>query len=287
MPVYNGARYLRGALEALEAQTFSDFELVISDNASTDGTDDICREFAARDPRIRYVRHSQTREASANFTFALHEARAGYFMWAAHDDLWSPNLVAPLHHAMQQSPRAVSAQGECVLIGSDGRELRRGLPNPAMGAPAARTRVVRVMRYGAADRYNNMFIYGLHRTPLLQRFGIRPVRFARPGESRYNEVPLMFALAATGAMIVVPGAQFCSRLHAAQYSQRSERGVPFGDLLRLEFGLLASVPGAVWRGSRSMTATASAAAVAAAVRAAYLAGLAKPRLGFAGRPDER
>jgi glycosyltransferase involved in cell wall biosynthesis len=281
MPVYNGEPYLRGALEALVAQTFDDLELVISDNASTDATEAICRAFAARDPRIRYIRRAATTEASANFTSVLDEARAPYFMWAAHDDLWSANLVTALHGALERSPRAVSAQGECVLIDAAGQELQRGVPSPGMAAPSAARRVARVMRYGLADRYNNMFTYGLHRTPLVRRFGIRPVLFSRRGESRYNELPLVFALAAAGPMVAVPGAQFLSRVHAAQYGQRSERDVPMRDLLRLEAGLIASLPGAVWRGSRSVSACLTAVSVVGAVRAKYLVGLARTRLGGA------
>jgi len=66
MPVYNGERYLRLALDALLAQTYRDFTVVISDNASTDGTPAICREYADRDPRVRYVRQSENLGAAGN-----------------------------------------------------------------------------------------------------------------------------------------------------------------------------------------------------------------------------
>lgn len=88
MPVYNGARYIREALDTLVAQTYTDLELIISDNASTDATEGICREYAARDPRIKYVRQSRNRGVIVNFQFALAEAVGEYFMWAAYDDKW-------------------------------------------------------------------------------------------------------------------------------------------------------------------------------------------------------
>ena len=94
MPVYNGEKYIREALDSLLAQTFTDFELIISDNASTDGTEAICREYAARDPRIRYVRQSENRGPTANFHFVLDEAVGEYFMWAAYDDLWGNHFLA-------------------------------------------------------------------------------------------------------------------------------------------------------------------------------------------------
>lgn len=93
MPVYNGAQYIREALDSLLAQTFTDFELIISDNASTDATQSICEQYASRDPRICYVRQVENKGAVANFRFVLDCARADLFMWAAYDDLWAPNYL--------------------------------------------------------------------------------------------------------------------------------------------------------------------------------------------------
>jgi glycosyltransferase involved in cell wall biosynthesis len=93
MPVYNGAQYIREALDSLLAQTFTDFELIISDNASTDNTQAICEEYARRDSRIRYVRQSENIGATSNFSFVLNQARSDLFMWAAHDDLWAPDFL--------------------------------------------------------------------------------------------------------------------------------------------------------------------------------------------------
>lgn len=93
MPVYNGERDIREALDSLLAQTFDDFELIISDNASTDGTEALCREYVVRDPRIRYIRQPANLGATANFKFVLDEARGEYFMWAACDDTRSPDFI--------------------------------------------------------------------------------------------------------------------------------------------------------------------------------------------------
>jgi len=93
MPVYNGEAFIREALDSLLAQTFTDFELIISDNASTDGTEAICREYAAKDARIRYVRQAENRGGIPNFQFVLDEAVGEYFMWAAADDVWLPNFI--------------------------------------------------------------------------------------------------------------------------------------------------------------------------------------------------
>lgn len=93
MPVFNGEKYIREALDSLLAQTFTDFELIISDNASTDGTEAICREYVKKDPRIRYVRQPENRGGAANFWFLLDEAWSEYFIWAACDDIRSHDYL--------------------------------------------------------------------------------------------------------------------------------------------------------------------------------------------------
>ena len=93
MPVYNGEPFISEALDSLLDQTFTDFELIISDNASTDSTEAICRQYAAKDSRIRYVRQAENLGAPANFQFVLDQAVGKYFMWAAADDLQTPNYI--------------------------------------------------------------------------------------------------------------------------------------------------------------------------------------------------
>lgn len=93
MPVYNGEKYLRGALDSLLSQTFSDFELIISDNASTDNSGSICLEYASKDNRIRYIRQPDNIGAAANFKFVFDATRGEYFMWAACDDVRSSDFI--------------------------------------------------------------------------------------------------------------------------------------------------------------------------------------------------
>lgn len=93
VPVYNGEASLRSALDSILQQSFTDFELIISDNASTDGTKAICQEYASKDQRIRYIRQSENIGAMLNFKFVLDQAQAPYFMWAACDDVRSPDFL--------------------------------------------------------------------------------------------------------------------------------------------------------------------------------------------------
>lgn len=93
MPVYNAASCIRESLESLLGQSYKNFELIISDNASTDNTEKICRSYAKKDKRIRYIRQKENIGAVNNFNFVLKEAQGKYFMWAADDDLWDRNYI--------------------------------------------------------------------------------------------------------------------------------------------------------------------------------------------------
>jgi glycosyltransferase involved in cell wall biosynthesis len=93
MPVYNGENFIKEAIDSLLAQTFKDFELIISDNASTDRTEEICREYAAKDRRIRYYRNEQNLGAAQNHNCVFELSRGEYFKWAAHDDLCAPKFL--------------------------------------------------------------------------------------------------------------------------------------------------------------------------------------------------
>ncbi len=122
MPVYNGEPYLRETLDLILAQTFGDFELIISDNASTDRTEQICRAYAARDGRIRYFRNETNIGAAKNYNgaFAL-SSGAPYFKWAASDDLCAPEYLARCVEVLDSSPAVVLAYPKTKIIDEHGR----------------------------------------------------------------------------------------------------------------------------------------------------------------------
>lgn len=123
LPVYNGERFITGALDTLLSQNFTDFELIISDNASTDGTEAICRQYAARDARIRYVRQSENRGAIANFQFVLDAAVGSYFMWAAADDRQKPEFVETMVRILDDNPSFAGAMSDVENHDEDGTLL--------------------------------------------------------------------------------------------------------------------------------------------------------------------
>lgn len=123
MPLYNSARYVREALDALLAQDYANFELIISDNASTDATEDICREYAARDGRIRYVRAESNMGAVWNFRRVFELSRGEYFMWASFDDLRAPQYLSRCVEALEAQPEAVMCCTDIQIIDDDGRAV--------------------------------------------------------------------------------------------------------------------------------------------------------------------
>lgn len=121
MPVYNAAAYLERALSSLAAQSFSDFNLLISDNASTDSTPEILQDWAARDPRIEIVRQRENIGAVKNFKYVLENSKSPWFMFAAHDDKWSSNYIEALYKKTLEQPATDLVVPRVVFFYPDGR----------------------------------------------------------------------------------------------------------------------------------------------------------------------
>lgn len=111
LPTYNRARALRRAVESVLAQDFRDIELVISDNASTDETESLCREFAARDSRVRYIRQPFNRGLTPNYMATLESARGEYFLWLSDDDWLDTAYVSSCLRALEEGRGYVSVCG--------------------------------------------------------------------------------------------------------------------------------------------------------------------------------
>jgi glycosyltransferase involved in cell wall biosynthesis len=118
MPVYNCERFVDEAIGSLLSQTYTDFELIISDNASTDRTGEICRAYAERDARVRYIRQEENIGPSRNFIFVLEHAVGNYFMWAAGDDIWASNWIEEL--VREIPPECVAIRGKVVFFNHEG-----------------------------------------------------------------------------------------------------------------------------------------------------------------------
>ncbi len=124
LPVYNGEKFLEEALKSLLAQTYRDFELIISDNASTDGTKGICRAFAADDCRVHYHRSEHNRGLAWNFNRVFELSRGQYFKWAAHDDVCAPEFVERCIDVLERSASVVLCYTNAIIMDEHGRHLR-------------------------------------------------------------------------------------------------------------------------------------------------------------------
>jgi glycosyltransferase involved in cell wall biosynthesis len=120
LPVYNGEEYLAESLEALLGQTFEDFELIISDNTSADGTADICRRFLKQDSRIRYFRQPRNLGCNPNHNFVIKEARGELFKLASDDDLYARDLLKRCVDVLDECPQYVLAHSWSAMIDGSG-----------------------------------------------------------------------------------------------------------------------------------------------------------------------
>jgi len=125
VPVYNGERFLRHCLDSLLAQTYRKFVLLISDNASTDGTREICESYAKADPRVRYQRNPVNVGMYGNLNLLLRLARTPFVKLASADDFWAPTMLADAMEQMQADPSLVLCHPRAVLVDEKGDEIRR------------------------------------------------------------------------------------------------------------------------------------------------------------------
>ncbi|RPI57497.1 MAG: glycosyltransferase, partial [Acidobacteria bacterium] len=168
MPVYNGARVLRRAIESVLTQTYRQVEVVICDNGSQDGTEAICRDYAERDTRIRYVRNEQNIGAIPNFRRVLQLSHGPYFMWTAADDCRPVNAVASCVEALERCPGAVMVHGPIHARLNSARSVevlnRMDLSSSSV--------YERVRAFTRGLEHNGM-LYGMYRRPLIDAASLR------------------------------------------------------------------------------------------------------------------
>ena len=125
MPIYNEGRFLNESLESLLGQSYPNLELVISNNASTDESADICADYAARHDNVHFFQFDENQGAVANFRKVLDQAQGEYFMWAAGHDVWHLDYVQRCYEAMQRWPESVVAFGSTNWIDINGNPHSR------------------------------------------------------------------------------------------------------------------------------------------------------------------
>ena len=205
VPVYNGQNYLVATMESLLAQTYTDFEIVISDNASTDRTEAICCEFVARDKRVRYFRNDENIGASANYNRVFELARGEYFKWAAHDDLLAPTYLARCVEVLDAHPDVVLAYPQAKAINDRGEVIKIYPGKQHFYSSDPRERFYEFV----LDPHPVVAVFGLMRREVLGRTRLI-------GKYAGSDRPLLSELSLLGKFYEIPEHLFFYRFHEEQ-----------------------------------------------------------------------
>lgn len=211
VPVYNGERFLAEALDSLLAQSFEDFTLLISDNASTDRTAEICDHYRAKDPRVQYVRQASNIGAPRNWNFLAEVAEGDYFKWASGNDICAPTLLASCVAALDADPTAALCQGRTCLI------------DETTGATKPYDDDLALLDERPSDRLRKLSLQlalnngqsGVIRLSMLRR-----TRLER--KYRGGDIPLMSELAMLGRFLVLPDTLLYRRIGSSTFSRDLE-----------------------------------------------------------------
>jgi glycosyltransferase involved in cell wall biosynthesis len=215
LPVFNGQQFLVETLDALLGQTYGEFELIISDNASTDATEAICRAYASRDPRVRYERMLRNLGPAANFNRLVDLARGPCFKWAAHDDLHHPNFIEKCLALLDAEPGCVLAYSRAVTIDANGKQVKRPWGgSPALGSDDAAKRLAELLAPPRDPIPLPMF--GVIRTEVLKKVD-------HLGSYPECDRAMVAELALHGAFREVPEALFLQREHPGRVGNQMSR----------------------------------------------------------------
>lgn len=205
LPVYNGERFLAEAIDSLLSQTLADFELIISDNASTDRTAEICLDYAARDARIRYIRQESNIGAARNWNFLVQQARGQYFKWASAGDFCDPRMLQECVRALSADPSIVLCQGSTCLVDEETGERRRYASDVSAADPRPSERYKLVVR----TLFLNNEVSGVVRLDVLRR-----TQLMNPAYTS-SDLVLTAELALHGRIVLLPEILFYRRLGRA------------------------------------------------------------------------
>jgi len=211
MPVYNGQRYLRAALDSLLAQTLTDLEICITDNASTDTTEDICRAYVAADGRVRYVRNERNIGAGANYNRCMELTTGKYVRWHAYDDVCSPEYLARCVEVLDGDPSVSNCHSRVTVIDEAGATIEKYDFPIGTDAPRASARFARVI-HTSHRGHRNYEVFGLMRREQL-------FRWMPQGCFAHADRLMTVQLVLSGRLHEVPERLFLARWHPGQSMQ--------------------------------------------------------------------
>lgn len=205
LPVYNGENFITEAIESILAQTFTDFELIITDNVSTDRTRQICESYAALDPRISYFRNEENVGAASNFIRAFELSSGKYFKWVAHDDVIAPEFLERCVAILDQYSSVVLCFTNVIIINEEGEQIDKydiNL-NTYVLDPGERFRSLIIDWHMCFD------VFGLIRADALRQTEIM-------GNYGHGDGVLLAHLGLIGKFYRIPEYLFFSRRHSEQ-----------------------------------------------------------------------
>jgi len=123
IPVFNGELFLKKRLDSICSQTFTDFEIIISDNASTDSTPTICQEYEKKDERTHYIKQKKNMGVWWNYKFVVEQAKGEYFVWAAADDWWKPDFLEKNVKELESNKNLIGSISEVRFLDLLNKEI--------------------------------------------------------------------------------------------------------------------------------------------------------------------
>jgi glycosyltransferase involved in cell wall biosynthesis len=202
LAVYNGERYIHEAINSILSQSFTDFELIISDNASTDNTRIICLDYASKDKRIRYRRNDRNIGGANNENLTFHLSQGKYFRWAAHDDICLPTLFEKCVHVLETDQDVILAHSIFNEIDNNGKYIRTVNRNKATSNRSS-SRFRELIGWD----HNCEELYGIIRSDVLRKTKL---------QLNYTDSDrtLLCELALYGKFFQIPEQLFYRRIHS-------------------------------------------------------------------------
>ena len=205
LPVYNGENYLKWAVDSILNQTYRDFELIISDNASTDKTMELCGAYAKEDSRISYYRNENNLGASWNFNRVFHLSKGKYFQWACHDDMLEPTLLERCVDVLDRIPEVVLCYTKTTFIDQEGKPLWSVIGRPDLHIKGPHRRLRPFLKYHYPPNECSP-VLGLFRSDVLKKTALI-------GKYPASDMILLGEVALHGEFYEIPECLFIRRDH--------------------------------------------------------------------------
>ncbi|CAN5359861.1 glycosyltransferase family 2 protein [soil metagenome] len=245
MPVYNGAKYMREAIESLLAQTYTNFELIISDNGSTDATQSICAEYAARDPRVRVFRFERNMGPAANYNKCVELARGEFYKFAAHDDVCAPMFVEKCVAMLDANPQVVNAYPRTKRIDGEGKVFGEFKTELDLSHPNTAVRFVRYL-FCSHKTHHAAELWGVVRLKMLRQWS--PTLGSYPSGDRVITSRMILS----GPLKRVEEYLFFDREHTGRSEQQNDkRKIRQGSRLACYIGCGPTPPYQWWDASKA------------------------------------